>query len=80
MTRLGRSTLDLHKTLAELRSVGVDLYPHEMAIDKSTPAGEMFFIMSAAFSTFERNMIKARVRVRAALRLRRERGARMLRS
>jgi DNA invertase Pin-like site-specific DNA recombinase len=75
LTRLGRSTLDLHKTLEELRAVGVDLYLHEMAIDTSTPAGEMFFTVSAAFSTFERKMIQARVR--AALRLRRARGVRL---
>jgi DNA invertase Pin-like site-specific DNA recombinase len=72
ITRLGRSTLDLHKTLEELRSVGCDLYLHEMAIDTSTPAGEMFFTVSAAFATFERKMVQQRVK--AALRLLRDQG------
>jgi DNA invertase Pin-like site-specific DNA recombinase len=59
--RLGRSLSNLIGLLGELRSRDIDLYPHQQALDTSTPSGRMLFGMLSVFSEFERSMIRDRV-------------------
>lgn len=60
--RLGRSMPDLVSFLGELRSLGLDLYLHQQALDTSTPSGRAFFQMLGIFAEFERAMIQERVK------------------
>lgn len=59
--RLGRSLQDLVGFLAEIQSVGVDLYLHQQAVDTTTPAGKAMFQMLGVFAEFERSLIRSRV-------------------
>lgn len=59
--RLGRSLQDLVGTLAEVRSLNLDLYLHQQALDTRTPAGRALFGMLGVFAEFERAMIVDRV-------------------
>lgn len=60
--RLGRSLQHLVETINELRSVGVDLYVHQQAIDTSSPAGKLAFSVFGALAEYERELIRERVR------------------
>jgi DNA invertase Pin-like site-specific DNA recombinase len=66
MDRLGRSLLDLLTTLKELEAANIGLVLHQQAIDTTTPAGRMFFQVTAAFAAFERAIIRRRVNARLA--------------
>lgn len=59
--RLGRSLQDLVGFLAELHSVGVDLFLHQQGVDTTTPAGKAMFQMLGVFAEFERSLIRTRV-------------------
>jgi DNA invertase Pin-like site-specific DNA recombinase len=50
--RLGRSLQHLVETVNELRSVGVDLYVHQQAIDTSSPAGKLAFSVFGALAEY----------------------------
>ena len=60
--RLGRSLQDLAAFLAELHSLGIDLFLHQQGIDTTTPAGKAMFQMMGVFAEFERAMIRERVK------------------
>jgi DNA invertase Pin-like site-specific DNA recombinase len=60
--RLGRSLQHLIETVNELRATNVDLYSHKQALDTSTPAGKLAFLVFGALSEYERELIKERVR------------------
>ncbi len=60
MTRLGRSTLDLLQIAQELQQSSTSLYMHQQQIETSSPGGQMFFTLLAAFAQFERDQIIAR--------------------
>lgn len=59
--RLGRSLQHLVETVNELQAVGCDLYPHQNAIDTTTPARKLAFNIFGAFAEFERSLIRERV-------------------
>lgn len=60
--RLGRSLQHLVETVNELRSVGVDLYVHQQALDTSTPAGKLAFSVFGSLAEYERELIRERVK------------------
>jgi DNA invertase Pin-like site-specific DNA recombinase len=60
--RLGRSLIDLLRTIQTLEACGVDLYLDQQAIDTTTPVGKLMFQVTGAFAEFERSMIRQRVR------------------
>jgi DNA invertase Pin-like site-specific DNA recombinase len=60
--RLGRSLVDLLRTIQDLEAVGVDLYLDQQHLDTTTPTGKLLFQLTGAFSEFERAMIRQRVR------------------
>jgi DNA invertase Pin-like site-specific DNA recombinase len=60
--RLGRSLIDLLRTIQDLEAVGVDLYLDQQHLDTTTPTGKLLFQVTGAFSEFERAMIRQRVR------------------
>jgi DNA invertase Pin-like site-specific DNA recombinase len=60
--RLGRSLQDLCGFLAELHSLGIELFLHQQGIDTTTPAGKAMFQMMGVFAEFERAMIRERVK------------------
>ena len=60
--RLGRSLIDLLRTIEHLNGVGVDLYLDQQSLDTTTPTGKLLFQVTGAFSEFERTMIQQRVR------------------
>jgi DNA invertase Pin-like site-specific DNA recombinase len=60
--RLGRSLIDLLRTIEHLNGVGVDLYLDQQNLDTTTPTGKLLFQVTGAFSEFERTMIQQRVR------------------
>jgi len=59
--RLGRSLIDLLRTIQTLEACGVDLYLDQQAIDTTTPVGKLMFQVTGAFAEFERSMIRQRV-------------------
>ena len=61
--RLGRSLQHLVTTVNDLQAVGVALYIHQQQLDTTTPSGKLCFSMFGAFAEFERNLIRARVKV-----------------
>jgi len=61
MDRLGRSLIDLLRTIQDLEAVGVDLYLDQQHLDTTTPTGKLLFHVTGAFSEFERSMIRQRV-------------------
>jgi DNA invertase Pin-like site-specific DNA recombinase len=60
--RLGRSLTDLLHIIQTLEACGVDLYLDQQAIDTTTPMGKLVFHMTGAFSEFERQMIRQRIK------------------
>ena len=60
--RLGRSLQDLVAFLAELHTLGIDLFLHQQGLDTTTPAGKAMFQMLGVFAEFERSIIQERVR------------------
>jgi len=58
---LGRSLIDLLRTIQDLESVGVDLYHDQQHLDTTTPTGKLLFQVTGAFAEFERSMIRQRV-------------------
>jgi DNA invertase Pin-like site-specific DNA recombinase len=58
--RLGRSLIDLLRTIQDLEAVGVDLYLDQQPLDTTTPTGKLLFQVTGAFSEFERSMIRQR--------------------
>jgi len=59
--RLGRSLIDLLRTIQTLEACGVDLYLDQQAIDTTSPVGKLMFQVTGAFAEFERSMIRQRV-------------------
>jgi DNA invertase Pin-like site-specific DNA recombinase len=59
--RIGRSLIDLLRTIQDLEVVGVDLYLDQQHLDTTTPTGKLLFHVTGAFSEFERSMIQQRV-------------------
>ena len=62
--RLGRSLIDLLRTIQDLEAVGVDLYLDQQHLDTTTPTGKLLFQVTGAFSEFERAMIRQVFRAR----------------
>lgn len=60
--RLARSTQHLLEIANVSRKQGWRLVVTSADVDTSTPAGEMFFTMAAAFAQYESRMISARVK------------------
>jgi DNA invertase Pin-like site-specific DNA recombinase len=58
---LGRSLIDLLRTIQGLEAAGVDLFLEQQAIDTTTPAGKLMFQVTGAFAEFERSIIRQRV-------------------
>jgi DNA invertase Pin-like site-specific DNA recombinase len=75
LDRLGRSVADLIGTLQALEAAHVDLYLDAQQIDTTSPAGRLFYHVTAAFAQFEHQMIVSRVR--AGLQRARSRGVRL---
>lgn len=63
-----RSMSDAAFTLEKWKQLGIRVRIVDLGIDVSTPAGEMFFHLLAAFATFERQMIASRTREAIAYR------------
>ena len=59
--RVGRSLIDLIKTMQELRSANVNLFLLQQGTDTTTPHGNMIFQVLGAFAEFERALIVSRV-------------------
>jgi DNA invertase Pin-like site-specific DNA recombinase len=59
--RMGRSLIDLLKTVQTLGKSKVDLFIDQQNIDTTTPEGELLFHIVGAFGQFERKMIVSRV-------------------
>jgi DNA invertase Pin-like site-specific DNA recombinase len=59
--RMGRSLIDLLKTMQTLGRCNVDMFIDQQNIDTTTPEGELLFHIVGAFGQFERKMIVARV-------------------
>ena len=55
---LGRSLIDLLRTIQDLEAVGVDLYLDQQHLDTTTPTGKLLFQVTGAFAEFERSMIR----------------------
>jgi DNA invertase Pin-like site-specific DNA recombinase len=59
--RLGRSLIDLLRTIETLKATSVDLYLDQQAIDTTTPMGKLMFHVTGAFAEFERSMTQQRI-------------------
>jgi DNA invertase Pin-like site-specific DNA recombinase len=59
--RMGRSLIDLLKTIQHLEKCKVDVFIDQQNIDTTTPEGELMFSIVGAFGQFERKMIVGRV-------------------
>src|SRR5215471_13476683 len=58
---LGRSLIDLLRTIQDLEAVGVDLYLDQQHLDSTTPTGKLLFHVTGAFSEFERSIVRQRL-------------------
>lgn len=62
LDRFGRSLKHLIVSLDELRALGVGFVSFKESLDFTTPTGRLMFHLLAAFSEFEKEVIKERVR------------------
>lgn len=62
VSRLGRSLQELVFFLTELEASGCQLYIHNSGIDTQTASGKALFGMMAVFASFERELIRDRVK------------------
>ena len=62
LDRLGRSVRDLVNLVNDLQEQGVQFSSIVDGIDTTTPAGQFFFHITAAFAELERNLIRERTR------------------
>ncbi len=60
LDRLARSTLDLHRILAELQANQVGFVVLDQAVDTTTSAGKLVFGILAAVAEFETHLRKER--------------------
>lgn len=60
--RFARSTKELIVALDEFNQLGVDFISYKENIDTNSPAGRVLFTMISAFSSFEADIIKERVK------------------
>lgn len=59
--RLGRSIQHLVGFMNEIKSLNVDLYVHQQAIDTTTPSGCMIFGIFSALGEYERELMRERI-------------------
>lgn len=62
LSRLARSVIDASTILGELRAAGADLAVVDMAMDTSTPSGELIFNIFSALAQFESQQIGDRIK------------------
>ena len=62
LDRFGRSLKHLIVSLDELRTLGEGFVSYKESLDFTTPTGRLMFHLLAAFSEFEKEVIKERVR------------------
>lgn len=60
LDRLGRSLPHLITTVAELEALKVGLFVHNLALDTTTPAGQLMFNIMGSLAQFERELIRER--------------------
>lgn len=60
--RFARSTKELINALEEFNTLGVDFISYKENIDTNSPAGRVLFTMISAFSSFEADIIRERVK------------------
>ena len=61
-SRMSRSTVDLLKTIEELRKKGVEFISKKENIDTTTPAGQLMLTIFAGLNQFEREVMLDRQR------------------
>lgn len=62
LDRLGRSTVDILRTVQELDSRGITIEALDTQLDTRTPAGRLVLSVLASMAEFERNLIVERTR------------------
>ena len=62
VSRLGRSLQELVGFLTEIEASGCQLYIHNSGLDTQTASGRALFGMMAVFASFERELIRDRVK------------------
>jgi len=67
LDRFGRSVMDLHNLIAELRGADVAFISLKDNFDLSTSLGKLLFGILAVFAEFERNVIAERTKAGLAL-------------
>lgn len=67
LDRLGRSVLDLHNLVTEMKAADVAFICFKDNFDLTTPGGRAMFGMLAVFAEFERNVIAERTKAGLAL-------------
>jgi len=60
LDRLGRSLPHLITTVGELEALKVGLFVRDLALDTSTPAGQLMFHVMGSLAQFERALIRER--------------------
>lgn len=60
LDRLGRSLAHLVGLMQELQALRLGLFVHNLAMDTSTPAGQLMFGVMASLAAFEREVIRER--------------------